>query len=205
MTHVEDPTNTKIHLLQELFASATHDASMAMCRWTNSLIRLSLDEVCELPLEEACTELNLGDELLTMVVLNLEGEIGGSMVLTFNEKNGRQLAASLLQTEPQPGPEWSELEQSALMETGNILGCAYVNAITRLIDHELLPSIPYFVQDYGASVIQQALVTQAAMRDTVLICRTCFHNEAEELNWWLLFVPSIGLRSAMENALQKPV
>jgi len=205
MTYVESPTTTKIHILQELFASATHDASTAMCRWTNSLIRLSLDEVCELPLEEACTELNLGDELLTMVILNLEGEIGGSIVLTFTEEKGRQLAASLLQAEPQSGPEWSELEQSALMETGNILGCAYVNAITRLIDHELLPSTPYFVQDYGASVIQQALVTQAALRDNVLICRTCFHNEEEELNWWLLFVPSVALRSAMENALQKPV
>jgi chemotaxis protein CheC len=204
MTHVVCPTVQKIHLLRELFASATHDASTAMCRWTNSLIRLTLDEVCEMPLEAACSELNVGDDLLTMVVLNLEGEIGGSMVLTFNEENGRQLAASLLQMEPSAGPEWSELEQSALMETGNILGCAYVNAITRLIDHELLPSPPYFVQDYGASVIQQALVSQAAVRDTVLVCRTCFHNEDEELSWWLLFVPSIALRTAMENALHSP-
>ena len=66
------------------------------------------------------------------------------MVLTFNEENGRQLAASLLQTEPNSGPDWSELEQSALMETGNILGCAYVNAITRLIDHQLVPTPPFF-------------------------------------------------------------
>ena len=38
-------------------------------------------------------------------------------------------------------------------------------------------------------MVQQALVAQAAGRDTVLICRTCFHREDEELNWWLLFVP----------------
>ena len=52
--------------------------------------------------------------------------------------------------------------------------------------------------------IQQALVTQAAARDTVLICRTCFHKEDEELNWWLLFVPSLALRTAMEDALHTP-
>jgi chemotaxis protein CheC len=175
-----------------------------MCRWTNSLIHLTLDEVCEMPLEDICSELNLGDDLLTMVVMNLEGEIGGSMILTFNDDNGRQLAASLLQTEPNAGPDWNELEQSALMETGNILGCAYVNAITRLIDHELMPSPPFFVQDYGVSVVEQALVAQAGARDPALICRTCFHNEDEELKWWLLFVPSIALRTAMENALHKP-
>ena len=72
---------TRLGLLQQLFASATHDASAAMCRWTNSLIRLTLDEVCELPLEDVCGALGLGDELLTMVVLNLEGDIGGTMVL----------------------------------------------------------------------------------------------------------------------------
>ena len=152
-----------------------------MCRWTNSLISLTLDEVCEVPMEDACMRLNIGDDLLTMVVLNLEGEIGGSMILTFDENDGRQLAASLLQIEPNPGPDWNELEQSALTETGNILGCAYVNAITRLIDHELLPSAPYFVRDYGASVVQQALVAQAAARDTVLICRTCFHNDRRRI------------------------
>jgi chemotaxis protein CheC len=204
MTHVDCPATTKIHVLRELFASATHDASAAMCQWTNSLIRLTLDEVCEMPLEEAVAELNLGDDLLTMVVLNLEGEIGGSMVLTFNEENGRQLAASLLQTERNNGPDWNELEQSALMETGNILGCAYVNAITRLIDHDLVPTAPCFVRDYGASVVQQVLVAQAGARDTALICRTCFHNEDEELNWWLLFVPSVALRAAMEDALHRP-
>lgn len=204
MTHVECPANPKMHLLRELFASATHDASTAMCRWTNSLIRLTLDEVCEMPLEDVVSELHLGDDLLTMVVQNLDGEIGGSMVLTFNEENARQLAASLLQTEPSVGPDWSELEQSALMETGNILGCAYVNAITRLIDHELVPSVPYFVRDYVASVVEQALVAHAGARDPALICRTCFHKEDEELKWWLLFVPSIALRTAMENALDQP-
>lgn len=202
MTQSDCLETAKLHLLRELFASATHDASTAMCRWTNSVISLTLDEVHEMSLEEACKDLHVGEEMATMVVLNLEGELGGSMVLTFNEADGRRLAASLLQTDINPGPDWNELEQSALAETGNILGCAYVNALTRLIDQPLVPSAPYFLQDYGMSVVEQALVAQAAARDTVLICRTCFKQEGEELNWWLLFVPSVALRTAMENAME---
>ena len=34
--------------LHQLFASATHDASAAMCRWTDGLITLTLDEVREI-------------------------------------------------------------------------------------------------------------------------------------------------------------
>jgi chemotaxis protein CheC len=172
-----------------------------MCRWTDGLITLSLDEVQELPLEDVCPALNLGDDVLTMVVLSLKGEIGGEMILTFDEMNGRQLAAALLHMPVNGRPEWSELEKSALAETGNILGCAYVNAITRLIDRELIPSAPYFVQDYGASVLQQALLVQAVTCDRVLVCRTGFHREGEDLDWRVLFVPTQALRAAMEGAL----
>jgi chemotaxis protein CheC len=191
----------KLKLLQQLFASATHDASAAMCCWTNSLITLSLDEVCEVPLADACLELSIDDQRVTMVVLNLEGEIGGTMVLTFTDADGRRLAGSLLHCSPENTPEWNEMETSALSETGNILFCAYVNAITRLIDRELMPSVPYFVQDYGASVLQQALVAQASGRDSVLVCRTGFHCQDEDLSWRVMFVPTITLRKAMEDAI----
>jgi chemotaxis protein CheC len=202
MTQSVCPENIdKVKLLQQLFTAATHDASAAMCRWTNSLITLTLDEVCELPLTEACVELSLDDRRLTMVVLNLEGEIGGTMVLTFTEDAGRQLAASLLHCAPGNDSEWSEMETSALAETGNILFCAYVEAITRLIDRQLVPSVPYFVQDYGASVLQQALVAQASGRDTVLVCRTGFHCANKDLSWRVMFVPTTALRAAMEDAI----
>ena len=201
MTDICDYENPALEVLHQLFASATHDASAAMCRWTDGLITLTLDEVREIPLEDVCGELNLGDDLLTMVVLSLEGEIGGEMILTFDEENGRQLAASLLGRQIGDRDQWSELEKSALTETGNILGCAYMNALTRLIDKELVPSAPYFIQDYGASVLQQALMTQAMTCDQALICRTGFHREGEELNWRVLFVPTDAMRQAMEGAL----
>ncbi|MBN2296377.1 MAG: chemotaxis protein [Pirellulales bacterium] len=172
-----------------------------MCRWTDGLITLSLDEVLEIPLEDVCSELNIDDELLTMVVLSLVGEVGGEMILTFDEENGRQLAASLLHRPVNREEQWSALEQSALCETGNILGCAYMNALTRLIDAELVPTPPYFIQDFGASVLEQALITQAATCDKVLICRTAFHREGEELNWRVIFVPTKKMQDLMEQEL----
>ena len=205
MTHNCCTGNDKLAVLRELFASATHDASAAMCRWTGGLITLSLDEVREVPLERACAESGLGEELLTMVVLNLEGERGGVLILAFDEHNGRQLAASLLRCPAAPQSSWSELEKSALTETGNILGCAYLNArssgwsIARS-----MPSAPYFLQDYGQSVLQQALVAQACGDDDALICRTAFHGQQAELSWHVLFVPTPALRKAMENALAVP-
>ena len=187
--------------LYELFASATHDASAAMCRWTNGLITVTLDQVREIALEEVSAELEIGDEPLTMVVLTIGGEVGGNLILLFDEVNGRQLAASLLGREPGSEPEWSELEKSALTETGNILGCAYVNALTRLIGADLMPSAPYFIQDYGASVVQQAVMTQALTSDHLLLCQIGFRRKDEQLDWRVVFVPTQGMQEAMQRSL----
>ncbi len=189
--------------LHRLFAAANDEASRAMCRWTNSAIRLTLDEACELPLEDACGAICDGDEQLAMVAHTLEDEIGGTIVLMFDEENGRRLAALLLGKDGENACGWSEMDVSALTETGNILSCAYVGAIARLIDRRMVPSVPYFVRDYGASVLQQALTAQAAAADSVLVCRTVFHQAGRELNWLLLFVPTVALRTAIENGLKQ--
>jgi len=188
-------------LLQQLFSAATQDASAAMCRWTNGQISLTLDEISELPIEEVSCSLDLGDSLLTMVALTLQGELGGTMLLTFDEQNGRDLAASLLNRPRAISPEWTELERSALNETGNILGCAYMNALTRFLDAELIPSPPYFLQDFGASVLEQALMTQALNCDTATICRTTFRREDRALDWNVLFLPTQALRDRLVNCV----
>ncbi len=190
--------------IRQLFALATHEASAAMSRWTRGAITLELDAVHEVPLEQAIDELGLGDELLTMVVLTMDDELGGSIILCFDEENGRKLASTLLHRPLETSAEWTELEQSALMETGNILGCAYMNAINRVVSRELVPSPPFFIQDYGASVLQQALMEQALYSPEVLLCRTRFLQEQQQLNWHVILVPTQELRDLFENALLCP-
>lgn len=187
--------------LHELFASATHDASAAMCRWTDGLITITLDQLRQIALEDLTTELGISDDLQTMVVLTLDGEIGGTLILVFDDLGARRLAALLLGRPVCEEGEWSELEKSAVTETGNILGCAYLNALTRLIDHDLVPSAPYFIQDFGVSVVQQALMTQALVSDRLLFCQIEFHKQGEELDWRVLFIPTPGMQEAMEQAL----
>jgi len=189
-----------LDVLHQLFTTATDDASTAMCRWTNGLITLSLDEVLKVPLFEVTEKINFSDQLLTMVILTIEGEAGGNLLLTFDEPNGRKLAATLLARKEIGTGDWNDLEISALNETGNIVGCAYLNALTRLIDCDIVPSPPHFVQDYGEAVLQQVLMVQAMSADDILVCRTGFHRDGEDLNWNVIFVPNDGMRLAMEQA-----
>jgi chemotaxis protein CheC len=201
MTEIFNDNDQALAVLQELFASATHDASAAMCRWTDGVITVTLDTVRRARIDEVGAEIDSSGEMLTMVVMTLAGQLGGNLILMFDEVNGRQLAASLLGSEVGTEPEWSDLEKSAIMETGNILGCAYVNALTRLIGSDLVPSAPYFIQDYGASVLQQALLSQALTSDDRLLCEIGFHRKGGRLDWHVIFVPTPGLQEALQRSL----
>jgi hypothetical protein len=46
------------------------------------------------------------------------------------------------------------------------------------------------------------MAAQASGRDTVLVCRTGFHCENENLSWRVMFIPTVALRNAMENAMR---
>jgi len=202
MIALDSQHDARRQMLHELFASATHDASAAMCRWTGGPITLGLDEVREVPLEEVCDVMDVGDEMMTMAILTASDEIGGQMILAFDEAGGRRLAGFLWNREPGEGPEWEMLEQSALGETGNILGCAYLNALARLIHVELIPSPPVLVKDYLAGVLQQALLPQAMSCDELVVCRTVFRHADETLDWRVFFVPTHAMRQRIEEAIR---
>ncbi len=201
MTEISSPADARQERIYELFSGATQEASDAMSRWTGGEVTLSLNEVQEISLDEIFEQLDVCEDLLTMVVLSIDEEIGGELILTFDELNGRRLAATLAGREVDLESPWTPLEKSALCETGNILGCAYLNALAQAVGVDLIPSPPHFIQDYGASVLQQALLTQAMMTDEIMIARTGFARGDEQLDWSVYFIPTLAMRDALEQTL----
>lgn len=192
-----------LETLKQIFARATHDASAAMCRWTGSRIMLTLQEVRELPIEEVCHALELDESPVTAVVLSYGGQLGGQLLVLFDDAHARQLVGAILGQAAPPASSWGELEKSAVTETVNILGCAYTDALALVVDGELMPSALCFVQDYGASVLEQALLAQAPETDRVLLCRTGFQRQGEDLWWHVVFIPNVGLRQALIEAIER--
>jgi chemotaxis protein CheC len=201
MNAVAHPAAERMEVLRGILSSATHDASAAMSRWTAGLVTLTLEDVEELSLQEALEQSGMADRIMTMVVLCWQAPWAGTLILAFDENGGRRLADSLLGRATSSEEGLSGLAQSALMETGNILGCAYLNALNRAVEVELVPSPPYFMQDYATCVLQQALMEPAAESDRVLLAKTLFHHQKNDLDWCVLFIPGKELRQALERAV----
>lgn len=199
MLPTEQSADPTLCVLEQFFGAATNHAAKALSQWTNGRARLSVDSLRQVPLELVTDELGIGDDLLSIVVLGIEGEMGGQIILCLDDVTGRRLAAILLGKPSTTEGEWSELEVSAAMETGNILGSAYLNEMSKLTGKMLIPSPPAFLQDFAGCVIEQAVMMQAMEREQVLIGQTRFVMDDEELNWNVLVVPAPELLDAIAD------
>jgi chemotaxis protein CheC len=190
---------------ERVFGTAIEAASRAMSIWTHGRITVSLDEIGELPLADLGSAVQGGQDIATVVALDVRGEVGGQFLLTVDDEGAAKLAGLLLNRPPRPIAEWSELERSALMETGNILGSAYLSALTEITGLSLFPSPPQIVRDYLVGILEQAVMSQAIESDCVLLARTCFRNRNEDADWNMIFVPSPQLMNVLLNTAAAPI
>lgn len=185
-----------------VFEPATERASDALRRWTRGRVTLSLDEVRETSLAEVAEALPVGDEPLTMVIVGVVGELSGCLILMLDDASVVELVGVLLNRSVNPTSEWGELELSALRETGNIFGSAYLNAVSDRVGSRLFPSPPGIVRDFAAGAIEQAVMMQAIESEQVLFCRTQLCCAGSALNVTAFFVPTGELLNALRRTLE---
>jgi chemotaxis protein CheC len=183
----------------EIIKSALHhgadDASDALGRWIDRPTRISLDAFEQLALEDTPNMLGASDEPICFCRAEMTGRLEGHLILAFDDASGLALADLLLGQPPGTASEWTEMEQSAALETTNIVCCAYLNSLVRALPappgeaETLIPSPPVFARDFAESLLEFALMDQIVMTDEVLLARTEFRIDGSPVDWTLLFVP----------------
>ena len=200
-------TDVQQHLLRMIFDRGADGASHALSKWLAEDVHLAISEVELVELEAAGELLGPADSLVASCSMGLTGQLTGLILLIFENHAGFALVDLLLHQSIGTTTEWGELEQSAVKETTNIIGCAYVNALATylrdIVFHptdraentgagELVPTPPTFVQEFAGSLLQFALMDQALELDQVLLIHSQFGaaRQGLKLNWTLLFIPS---------------
>jgi chemotaxis protein CheC len=191
-----------------IFERGADNASLALSKWLSQEVHLAVSEVRLVELTEATELLGPPDSLVAACSMGLAGRLTGLILLVFEDRSGLALVDLLLSQPVGTTTAWGELEQSAVKETTNIVGCAYINALATHLPGvvipssdpgqrtsayaELIPTPPTFVREFAGSLLQFALMEQALELDQVLLIHSRFGSGSAELdlNWTLLFIPS---------------
>jgi chemotaxis protein CheC len=216
-------TAAQLHLLRMIFDRGTEAASQALSKWLGQELRLSMNTVAEVLVEEAAELLGPPESLVAACSMGLTGRLTGLILLVFKDSSGLALTDLLMHQKIGTATTWGELEESAAKETTNIVGCAYVNALASHLPSaplpalageemgtlgttaagDLVPTPPAFVHEFAGSLLQFAFMEQAMELDQVLVIRSELRADRPGLNldWTLLFVPSRASRHALAASL----
>lgn len=90
---------------------------------------------------------------------------------------------------------------SALKELANILVNSFLNAVTKLLDINLLTSIPLLTRDMFGAIVSSVYMESGQYDDTILILKNEFYYMGERMEAALYFVPTPGVLDKLFSVL----
>jgi chemotaxis protein CheC len=202
MLDAQKLTGAERDALREVANIGAGHGATALSQMTGRKVMIDVPEVLVRRLEEASELIGPPETIVAAVLMHMMGDLTGRTLLVFPERSARALCQILLRRD-EPGPGFSEMQRSTLMETGNILCSAYLNALSDFMAMMLVPSVPALVVDQAGAVLTTAYLNFGHARDYVICVETAFRFEgtAESLSGQFILMPDAGSLSAIFDAI----
>ena len=204
MEDVRDLKESQLDAMREVANIGAGHAATALSQMTNRTIMITVPRVNVRPLEEACDVVGSPDDVVAAVLMHMMGDLTGRTLLLFPERAARTLCDFLLRHGLGSTTSFGPMEQSALKEAGNILGSAYLNALSDFMGMMLVPSIPSLVIDLSGAILTSAHLNFGHERDYAFCVETSFRVEGatEPLGGHFLLLPDLASLRSIFDAIR---
>lgn len=191
-SHITEELNISKEELNEfnlLSNMGAANAAESLSKILNKRIDLSIPEVRLTPVEKIPDFFGNLNEPYMGVMLGIEGEINGTLLLLLQEKIGFELIDMLYGTDSSGTNELSEDGVSALKELTNIIGASILNVYAEKSNMVVKPNVPTFVHDYLQSVMDTVLIMHNIEHDYAIVMETAFYFENDQVMGNLMILP----------------
>jgi len=191
--------------LREVANIGAGHAATALSQMTGRKVMIAVPEVSIVRLEDATELVGPSDGIVAAVLMHMMGDLTGRTLLVLPEGCAKGLCQILLRR-AEPSDGFSEMERSTIMETGNILCSAYLNALSDFMGMMLVPSVPALVIDLAGAVLTTAYLNFGHARDHVICVETAFRFEGtdEKLRGQFILMPDSASLTAIFEAIHLP-
>jgi chemotaxis protein CheC len=193
----------QLDALREVANIGAGHAATALSQMIGETIMISVPRINVSRLEDMPQQVGAPDEAVAAVLMHMVGDLTGRTLLVFPRKAAGRLAEMLLKR-PSTEDEFSEMEQSAIKEVGNILSSAYMNALSSFMGMVLLPSPPSLAVDMTSAVLTTAYLQFGTDKDTVFCVESEFllNDRDENLRGYFLLLPDPASLLAILKAVR---
>jgi len=145
----------RVDALKEVANIGAGHAATALSLMTGARIMIDVPTINVAPLSELIPGIAEEGAQIVSVLMDMHGSLKGHTLLALPLVTGRRLADLMLRRERRDGGALDLLEESALKEAGNILGGAYMTALSEFLGMTLLPSPPRLTVGTTDTVMEQ--------------------------------------------------
>ena len=188
--------------IQELGNIGAAHAATTLSQMLSSTVSMSVPAIKAVDLAELGNY--IGDESAAMVVFELQGEIqhGGYIIFYITKESAIRLTNTMLGM-TDPDRELNEMDRSALVEVGNIMVSAFLDATAELLGFIMLPSPPALSIDMAHAAMETLIAQLSEEVDEVLLFSTELICEEHKIDSDIIMMPEISTLKRITELLEK--
>ena len=193
----------ELDALGEMGNIGAGNAATALSQMIGSTVQLSVPRVSIIPVEEIPRPMGGPETMVAGIYLQLFGDAPGRMLICLPQETVFPLLNMMFKDIQGNIQELGDQEQSALKEMGNIVGCAYLNAMATFLGVQLVPSVPALAVDMVDSVVSAVMAEMAQINPQALLIEAEFSGLDGQLTMHMFYIPEQGSLDAVLDAMKK--
>ena len=187
----EQLTSLEIDTLREIGSIGTGNAATALSQMLGKEVRITMPEVRIMGYNEAIEWIGGPEAVTAGVLVKMSGDMGGIMLSVQKLELINFILETMLDQGIQSYEELQELQQSALIEVGNIMISAFVTALSGLAGININLTVPAFAVDMQGAILTVPMAEYGGMSDYLMTIGGNFVCNGQEIPSHLLLSPDL--------------
>ncbi|MCR5673917.1 MAG: chemotaxis protein CheC [Lachnospiraceae bacterium] len=178
-------------VLREIGNIGAGNATTALAQMLGTKVDMHVPKVDLLEFSEVGEAMGGEEQIMAGIYLIVEGDINGSIMFLLEKSSAKTLVSKLMgTTNDDPDSDFDEMEQSALMEIGNIITGSYLSSLSTLTNMNIYPSPPAISIDMCGAILSVPAIEFGAIGDKMLLIATEFTDDVK-LEGYFILVPDL--------------
>lgn len=191
----------ELDTLREIGSVGTGNAATALSQMFGQQVRITLPEVRIMGYNEAIEWIGGPEEITAGVLVKLSGQLSGIMLSVQPLEFVNIVLESIMGRRIGGYEELSELENSALIEVGNIMISTFINALSGLAGMDVNLTVPAFTVDMQGAILAVPMAEYGGQSDYIMTIGSNFVCDNRQVPCRLLMSPDLRSLNALLRKL----
>lgn len=188
--------------LREIGNIGTGHAVTSLSKMTGKTINIDIPIIKIVSHKDAPSLLGGPEEIQIGILLEVKGGLSGVFMFLLNEDFTKLMLNDLLGFEVSSVRSLDELSESAICETGNIMCCSYINALTMILDQDIHVSVPSVCCDMVGALLSVPMIEYGCQCDELMFIENQFEFDHASFKSHILFLPELDSLKDMLRTLE---